>query len=153
MGAEYDKMAAAIDSRIAPTISANVNFPPAENTAAENTGEQQIKNTINDFAAAFANADYQTMEKYCTAQCVETFFHPDNVNGIEKAEIINLDINPLEYAKSSNDFNVLVTVRFVASENSSLYNGSKEPQTTSFYIQLLRQADGNYLINALSTGL
>lgn len=153
MGAEYDKMAAAIDSRIAPTISANVNFTPAENTAAENTGEQQIKNTINDFAAAFANADYQTMEKYCTAQCVETFFHPDNVNGIERAEIINLEINPLEYAKSSNDFNVLVTLRFVASENSSLYNGSKEPQTTSFYIQLLRQADGNYLINAFATGL
>ena len=92
------------------------------------------------------------LEKYCTEECVQTFFHPDNVNGIEKAELVTMDINPLEYAKSSNDFNVLVTVRFTAAKDSVFYDGTNNPQTTSFYIHLLRQADGNYLINDFFTG-
>lgn len=66
------------------------------------------------------------------------------------ASIQAMEIDPLEYAKSSNDFNVFVTVNMTPHEQS-VFDPSQT--STSFYVILQRQPDGRYLIDEFATGL
>ena len=61
-----------------------------------------------------------------------------------RAELSGMHVDPLEYAKSSNGFNISVNVTMTPYE-SSAYDPSKTEE--SFEVRLLRQPDGRYLIN------
>lgn len=90
------------------------------------------------------------MKNYCTENCINTYFRDNSVFGMEKASLAETDIAPTEYLKSSNDFNVFVSVDMILGEISVF-----DPSTTqaSFYVLLRRQNDGGYLIDGFSTGL
>ena len=106
--------------------------------------------TIDQFFYSFGTGDFENMKRYCTQNCTNTFFKDDAVFGMKKANLTEMDINPLEYAKSSNGFNVFVSVNMTPSEES-VFDPSET--STSFYVILQRQTDGRYLIDEFATGL
>ena len=116
----------------------------------ENGLMKQPESTAALFLDAFAGGNFEKMKTYCTQSCIDTFFGDGYVFGMKRAELVNVDINETEYAKSSNDFNILVTVNMTPHENS-VFDPSQT--STSFYICLFRQPDGRYLINEFATGL
>ena len=106
--------------------------------------------TATNFFTNFESRDFEAMKRYCTDNCITAFFKEDAVFGMKKASLESLDINPLEYAKSSNDFNILVNVGMEPAELSVF---DPEQTQTSFYVCLVRQPDGRYLIDSFATGL
>ncbi len=108
------------------------------------------ENIVNQFFASFGKSDFESMKKYCTQSCIDTFFQKDGVYGMKKASLTDVYIDPLEFAKSSNGFNVFVTVDMVPHEMSVF---DPRQTSTSFYVILERQSDGRYLINEFVTGL
>ncbi len=106
--------------------------------------------TTDLFFKAFANGDFEKMKTYCTPDCIDKFFGDGHVFGMKQAKLADIQIADTEYAKSSNDFNILVNVNMVPDENSVFYPGQTN---TSFYVCLLRQEDGRYLIDTFATGL
>ena len=116
----------------------------------ENVLMKQPESTAALFLDAFASGNFEKMKTYCTQSCIDTFFGDGYVFGMKRAELVNVDINETEYAKSSNDFNILVTVNMTPHENS-VFDPSQT--STSFYICLFRQPDGRYLINEFATGV
>lgn len=102
------------------------------------------------FFYSFDKSDYESMKKYCTENCIKTFFKNGAVFGMKRAALAEMNINPLEYAKSSNGFNVFVTVDMTPHETSVF---DPKETSTSFYVLLERQPDGRYLIDEFATGL
>ena len=90
------------------------------------------------------------MKNYCTEKCIQDFFGDGYVFGMTQASLVGLYIDPLEYAKSSNDFVVQVGVEMQPAPNSVYL---PEQTATSFYLILLRQEDGSYRIDEFATGL
>ena len=108
------------------------------------------KETINGFFDAFAYSDFTHMKNYCTENCISSFFGDGYCFGMTEAFLTEISIDPLEKAKSSNDFNFFVTVTMTPHENS-VFDPSET--STSFYLILQRQHDGKYLIDKFTTGL
>lgn len=106
--------------------------------------------TTGLFFNAFSSSDFDKMKDYCTQSCVEGFFGAEHVFGMKQAKVADMQISDAEYAKSSNDFNIFVTVDMTPHE-SSVFDPAQT--STSFYVCLLRQPDGRYLINEFATGL
>ena len=121
-------------------------YTSKNNQYAVNTPEY----TIDQFFYSFGTGDFENMKRYCTQNCTNTFFNDDAVFGMKKANLTEMNINPLEYAKSSNGFNVFVSVNMTPSEES-VFDPSET--STSFYVILQRQTDGRYLIDEFATGL
>ncbi len=65
--------------------------------------------TIGQFFRLFSGGDFENMKYYCTQNCINDFFDENGVFGFSKAVLTKTYIDPLEYAKSSNGFNVIVT--------------------------------------------
>ena len=105
---------------------------------------------IKAFFKAFAKSDFETMKQYCTDSCVSGFFGDGYVFGMTRASIKDIEIDEREYAKSSNDFNVSVTVDMTRYEGSLYPEGQTE---AAFYVILMRQTDGTYKIDEFATGL
>lgn len=107
--------------------------------------------TVTEFFAAFEQGRYYIMENLCTEQCIETFFkYPDSVFGMEWAKLVDMSVNEKEYLKSSNDFNVMVNVEIKPAEISVFDETQSE---TTFFVRLIRQPDGRYLIDGFATGI
>lgn len=108
--------------------------------------------TAGLFFNAFSSSDFEKMKIYCTQSCIDDFFGDGYVFGMKQAEVTDMDmqISDAEYAKPSNDFNIYVTVNMTPHEDS-VFDSAQT--STSFYICLLRQPDGRYLINEFATGL
>lgn len=106
--------------------------------------------TTGLFFNAFSDRDFEKMKNYCTSSCINDFFGDDYVFGMKQANVVDIQISVLEYAKSSNDFNIFVTVNMTPHEGS-VFDPSQT--STSFYVCLLRQPDGRYLIDEFATGL
>ena len=117
---------------------------------AENEQRADETDNIHSFFRAFSAKDFPAMTSYCTEKCRNTFFDDGYCFGMTWAELTDISIDPLEYAKSSNDFNVFVTVNMTPHENSVF---DKSQTSTSFYVILERQPDGRYLIDEFATGL
>lgn len=114
---------------------------------------ENLKNpesTINSFFEAFADSNFTLMKNYCTENGRNTFFGDGYCFGMTRADIQSMNIDPMEYAKSSNDFNIFVTVNMTPHEQSVF---DKSQTSTSFYVILERQPDGRYLIDEFATGL
>ncbi|GEM_PF-1417686 len=108
------------------------------------------EHTVVGFFEAFSEGNFTLMKNYCTEKCQSSFFGDGYCFGMTKANIQSMNIDPLEYAKSSNDFNVFVTVNMTPHEQSVF---DPRDTSTSFYVILQRQPDGRYLIDEFATGL
>ncbi len=111
---------------------------------------QNPEYTAMNFFYAFEDGDFEAMKQYCTQSCVSDFFGDGYVFGMTTATLTDIQIDPLEYAKSSNDFVVTISVNMTPHENSVF---APDQTTTSFYLILQRQPDGRYLIDEFATGL
>lgn len=115
-------------------------------TACQDVENDAVKpmDIVKKFFLAFEVSDYQTMKKYCTESCIETYFHEGNVDGMVWAKLT-------EPAKEEivNDYvtRIFVTVEMETAETSALYPATK----TSFYVEFI-YSDGLWLINAFPTG-
>ncbi len=106
--------------------------------------------TVDQFFQYFENGDFDNMKRYCTESCVNSFFGDGYCFGMTEAKLTNMEIEPSEYAKSSNDFVMSVSVTMTPYERSVYREGQTE---TAFYLILQRQSDGRYLIDEFATGL
>lgn len=106
--------------------------------------------TVAAFYGAFSQREFDVMKQYCTDRCIADFFGDGFVFGMTQAALLDYHIDPLEYAKSSNDMIVSVTVEMVPHERSVYAPGQTQ---VSFYMVLLRQPDGRYLIDEFATGI
>ncbi len=97
------------------------------------------------FFSAFESSDYAAMEAYCTEKCIEYYFHDGDVNGMVWAELT--EIGEEEIA-DDHIIDIFVTVEMETAKTSALY-----PETeTSFYVELIQNDDGSWLINGFHTG-
>ena len=109
------------------------------------------RDTVERFFAAFSEGSFARMRDFCTDSCIENYMvYPKNVFGMKRARLISTDIDFVEYAKSSNDFNVFVTVEMTPAEISAFPPNQTD---ASFYVCLIRQPDGRYLIDSFVSGL
>lgn len=137
------------DNKTNDDVNSNIdNLKISENISESNfvTPEK----AVTEFFEAFAKSDFSAMKEYCTQHCADTYFRENSVFGMTKAAIAEMRVEPEEYAKSSNDFNVFVTVNMSPSEVSA-YDPSET--SASFYLILQRQSNGGYLINDFATGI
>lgn len=105
---------------------------------------------IDRFFQFFQNGNFANMKRYCTESCVSSFFGDGYCFGMTQAKLENMEIEPQEYAKSSNDFVVSVSVSMTPYEHSVYREGQTE---NAFCVILQRQPDGRYLIDEFATGL
>ena len=138
----YDKNGEVIDGNAFKNEPSVVKISNYEN----NTPEY----TVDQFFYLFSSGDFENMKKYCTKNCEDNFFGDGYCFGMTKASLAEMNIDPLEYAKSSNDFILMVDVNMTPHEGSVFY---PEQTETSFYMILMRQPDGRYLIDEFATGL
>ena len=97
------------------------------------------------FFSAFASADYETMKAYCTEECVKSYFHNGDVNGMVWAKLT--ECGDEEIADDAI-VHIFVSVEMETAETSALY-----PETqTSFYVELIRNNDDLWLIKGFFTG-
>ena len=108
------------------------------------------KTTVGEFFKAFEAGDFEQMKKYCTQSCTDTYFKENSVFGMTWASLTGIRINPAEYAKSSNGFNILVSVDMTPHKDS-VYDPSET--SAAFYVVLMRQNDGRYLIDSFMNGI
>lgn len=108
------------------------------------TPQETPKEVTEAFFRAFAEADYETMEGYCTQSCVENYFHGGDVDGMVWASL-----KALEDERTVGKWvYLLASVEMETIPNSALY-----PDTsTAFYVELV-QEDGAWRINGFPTGI
>lgn len=107
--------------------------------------------TVKIFFAAFEQGNFNIINSLCTQNCIDTFTrYPFGIFGMEWARLKNISVDTAEYLKSANDFNVFVDVEMEPAEISVF---DKTQTETGFYVRLLRQPDGKYLIDRFATGL
>lgn len=105
--------------------------------------ETSPKDTVQAFFAAFETADYQSMQDYCTEDCVDTYFHDGDVFGMVWAKAKNIQKQTIEEGEG-----FLVDVQMETAPTSALY-----PETeTSFYVWLTQNASGDWLVDSFTTG-
>ncbi|MEG2380337.1 MAG: hypothetical protein RSB38_01430 [Oscillospiraceae bacterium] len=110
---------------------------------------EKLSNTPTDvterFFSAFESSDYATMKTYCTENCIEYYFHDGDVNGMVWAKLTE---SGEEKIVDDHMINLFVTVEMETAKTSALY-----PETeTSFYVELIQNDTGSWLINGFPTG-
>ena len=105
--------------------------------------ETSPEDTVQAFFAAFETADYQSMQNYCTEDCVDTYFHDGDVFGMVWAKAENIQKQTIEDKEG-----FLVAVQMETAPTSALY-----PETeASFYVWLTQNASGDWLVDSFTTG-
>lgn len=105
--------------------------------------ETSPEGTVQAFFTAFETADYQSMQDYCTEDCVDTYFHDGDVFGMVWAKAENIQKQTIEEGEG-----FLVDVQMETAPTSALY-----PETeTSFYVWLTQNAAGDWLVDSFTTG-
>lgn len=97
---------------------------PTENTG---TGPTAV---VTAFFEAFADADYETMKTYCTADCVQDDFRSDGVYGMERASATSIGAE--ELSRDGDDCDIQVTVELTPTANSRF---AGQTQAT-FFVEL-----------------
>lgn len=101
--------------------------------------------TVQGFFGAFETGDFEQMKAYCTENFVDQFFGDGYCFGMTTATLTDMSVDPMEYAKSSNDFQILAHVDMTPHEDAVF---GTDQTALSFRVSLLRQPDGRYLIDA-----
>ncbi len=113
--------------------------------ACGNSNKQSSEDITIKFFDAFETSNYELMKLYCTSDCIEKYFHDNDVNGMVWAKIRDMG----QEENEDNGFSyVFVTVDMKTSEISALYPDTE----TSFYVELQKQENGELLINSFPTG-
>lgn len=101
---------------------------------------------VEDFFYAFEKADYNSMQAFCSQECIDYYFHNGDVFGMvwSKATKIRQTTENLQ----ENESKVFVDVEMKTAETSALYDET----ATSFYVVLKKQSDGSWLIDRFVTG-
>ena len=107
------------------------------------------KEVVSGFFSAFENSDYETMKQYCTEECVNTYFHADDVDGMKWAKATAIEDAYNKDTMKDDMYAFRVNVEMEASQASTLYGAKK----TSFYILMEQDAEGSWKINSFVTGL
>lgn len=104
---------------------------PAQNAPTPNSASQSMTTPVTTpdasaqnsptavvtaFFEAFADADYETMKTYCTADCVRDEFGTDGVYGMERASAVSIGVE--ELSRDQDDCDIQVTVELTPSANS-----------------------------------
>lgn len=117
-------------------------------TACKDTEKALSKpiDVVESFFTAFESSDYEAMKTYCTEGCIESYFHDGDVDGMVWAKLTQSG----EIVKEEdNIIYIFVTVEIEPAKISSLY-----PDTnTSFYVELVQNENGSWLINGFPTGI
>lgn len=85
---------------------------------------------VTAFFEAFADADYETMKTYCTADCVRDDFRTDGVYGMERASATSIGTEKLSH--DGDDCDIQVTVDLLPTANSRF---AGQTQAT-FFVEL-----------------
>ncbi len=111
--------------------------------------EESIKEPteiVETFFSAFEKANYESMETFCTEECVDKYFHEDDVFGMVWARATK--IGEMQNNLNENECGIFVNVEMETAKTSALY-----PETeTSFYVVLKKQNDKSWLIDSFVTG-
>ena len=100
-----------------------------------------------NFFSAFEKANYESMETFCTEECVDKYFHEGDVFGMVWAKATK--IGEIQNNLNENVCGILVDVEMETAKTSALY-----PETeTSFYVVLKKQSDESWLIDSFVTSL
>ena len=101
---------------------------------------------MENFFSAFEKADYESMQTFCTEECVDRYFHEGDVFGMVWAKAT--EIGDIEYRQNNKECGIFVTVEMETAITSALY-----PETeTSFYVVLKVQSDESWLIDSFVAG-
>lgn len=147
--AEYDSMTPLIDSLTAASIKPLVNITGKDSlTETADTPESVIEN----FFKCFSKGDFETMKKYCTANCIDSFFGNGFVFGMERAELKKLTrltgLLPAEtYDENTAAFEIKA---FIKASPQAVFGDISEH---SFFMVCKKQTNGKYLIDSFATGL
>lgn len=106
---------------------------------------------ITEFFDAFEKSDFEAMKRYCTTDFINAVFHSDNVWGMKWAKVV--DTSALIEDANAHNAAVFVSVQMIASPDSALYQGNNDVITTSFFITLIQDENGTWLLNGMQTGL
>lgn len=110
----------------------------------EKTSETPTDITKN-FFSAFETSDYETMKDFCTEECIQSYFHDNDVDGMISAKLTEIGDEELT---DDNTVSILVSVEMETAEVSALY-----PETeTSFYVKLVQDDNSSWLIDSFPTG-
>lgn len=99
------------------------------------------------FFDAFETSDYALMKTYCTEECIDTYFHDGDVNGMVWAKAVKLAEEP--EILNENECGVFADVEMETAKTSALYGESE----TSFYVILKKTDNGSWEISRFATGL
>jgi hypothetical protein len=114
-----------------------------DNILAEQTKEPI--ETVENFFKAFENIDYEAMKIFCTKECIDTYFHEEDVFGMACAKVNKFGETKINQQMS--ECAVFVDVDMETTKASALYPGTE----TSFYVVLKKQSDASWLIDAFVT--
>ncbi|MGE4548128.1 MAG: hypothetical protein AB7C89_01115 [Intestinibacillus sp.] len=107
----------------------------------------QPREVAEKFFEGFEQADYPSMESYCTSECISAYFHDADVFGMVWARATHLE-ETADKALADDERKVFVDVEMETAQTSALY-----PETeTSFYVILKQQNDRSWLIDQFVTG-
>ena len=111
--------------------------------------EETVLRIVNTFFEAFSDSKYNVMKQYCSLNCTSQYFHDDDVYGLKWAKLVEVgDHEFYDSAQGVRFCKVFVTVDYEASEDSSIYGGTR----TSFWVVLLQDAGGKWSIHEFNTG-
>ena len=118
-------------------------------TACSKAESASTKEVVTGFFAAFENSDYETMKEFCTKECIDTYFHEDDVDGMRWAKAIKIDDVYDKKSMEEHMYTFHVNVEMETVQNSAQF-GQKQ---ASFFVLLKQDEEGSWKINSFLTGL
>ena len=120
-----------------PTLASEI----VAQMSAENA--EKPRKLVASFFGAFENADYATMESYCSMNCKSKYFRDDAVYGMKKVIVTEYGEEKFYSDKFGTDFySVYVT--------ADVELASGKSTTKSFTIILLQDVGGNWSVHEFS---
>lgn len=129
-----------VPAQNAPTpdsTAKSASTPVAASEAPEQTNPTAV---VTAFFEAFADADYETMRTYCTADCVQDDFRADGVYGMVSAKLTSVGAE--ELSRDGDDCDIQVTVDLTPTARSRFAG-----QTQATFVVELELERGVWLID------
>jgi beta-lactamase regulating signal transducer with metallopeptidase domain len=105
--------------------------------------------TVHDFFDAFENSDYESMQPYCTQECIDAIFNADDVMGMKWAKALSIEASSADVTEQDGEAAVFVGIEMeIVSSDNALYGSDQ----TSFFVILSQNDDGAWLIDRFITG-
>lgn len=119
-----------VPAQNAPTPDSNAQSAMTPIASPDVTKQTGSTATVTAFFKAFADANYETMKNYCTADCVQDNFRADGVYGMERASVVSIGAE--ELSRDGDDCDIQVTVDLTPTANSRFAGQSQ----ATFFVEL-----------------